>query len=109
MAILLHRAADLTTRMLASFDFHMSADNMLEDAKSFHFDLALATAPEVLDLLLIVFPHDRILFGSDTPYVAEGAVLAFNEYLNSYPLREDLRKKFAFENAAELFLRLNAL
>jgi len=107
IGILLQRATNLTTRMPASFDFHMSAEDMLEDAKSFYYDLALATGPEVLDLLLKVFPHDRILFGSDTPYAAEGAVLAFNEYLNSYPLSEDLRRKFAFENAAKLFPRLS--
>jgi len=85
----------------------MSAEDIVADIKSFYCDLALATAPEVLELLLKVFPNDRILYGSDTPYAADGAVLAFNEYLNRYPLGEELRKKIAFRNAAKLFPRLN--
>lgn len=107
LPILIGRTAELTTRLPTSFDFHMSAEDIVADIKSFYCDLALATAPEVLELLLKVFPNDRILYGSDTPYAADGAVLAFNEYLNRYPLGEELRKKIAFRNAAKLFPRLN--
>jgi predicted TIM-barrel fold metal-dependent hydrolase len=80
----------------------------LEDAKSFYLDLALATSPEILDMLLKHFPNDKILFGSDMPYAQEGAVVAFNEMLDEYPLGEELRR-LAFENATELFPRLKGL
>jgi 6-methylsalicylate decarboxylase len=109
LPILIQRIANLTTRPQTSFDFHMSAQDIVADIKSFYYDLALAMAPEVLDMLLKVFPHENILFGSDTPYAADGAVLAFNEYLNSFPLSEELRKKFAFGNAAKLFPRLGLM
>lgn len=106
LPILIGRTAELTTRLPTSFDFHMRAVDIVADTKSFYFDLALATAPEVLDILLKVFPHDHILFGSDTPYAADGAVLAFNRYLNEYPLSEEPRKEFVHGNAVKLFPRL---
>lgn len=36
---------------------------VMEDFRSFHFDLALSTAPDVLDLALRMIPHDHILYG----------------------------------------------
>jgi predicted TIM-barrel fold metal-dependent hydrolase len=36
---------------------------VMEDFRSFHFDLALSSSPGVLDLALKMIPHDHILYG----------------------------------------------
>lgn len=69
VAMVLQRAAELISRLPTSFGFHMFSYDIREDIKSFSVVLALATAPEVWDLLLKVSPHGRILFGSGTPSV----------------------------------------
>jgi predicted TIM-barrel fold metal-dependent hydrolase len=74
--------------------------------RSHSFDFALVTAPEILDLLLKNFPVDRIIFGSDTPYAAEAAVLGFNAALDRHPLGEELEGKIARGNALDLFPRM---
>jgi predicted TIM-barrel fold metal-dependent hydrolase len=94
------------SRLPPNFGVDISADEIVEIAKTFYIDLALATAPDILDVLLKKFPVERILFGSDMPYAQEGAVLAYNKYLNQYPLGDDLRKKVAAGNAQNLFPRL---
>lgn len=38
-------------------------EKVMEDFRSFYFDLALSSAPHVLDLALKVIPHDHILYG----------------------------------------------
>jgi predicted TIM-barrel fold metal-dependent hydrolase len=106
LPFLLPRVAELVSRLPESFGSQMSHEQIIEDAKSFYFDLALATSPEVLGTLLKHFSHDRILFGSDMPYAQDGAVMAFNEMLDAYPLDENLRLKLAEGNAKELFPRL---
>jgi predicted TIM-barrel fold metal-dependent hydrolase len=106
LPFLLTRAAQLVPRLPPNFGKPIPAEQIVEDAKSFYFDLALSSSPEILDTLLKYFPHERILFGSDMPYAQEGAVLAFNEMLDEYPLGDELRRKIAFENSWALFPRL---
>lgn len=38
-------------------------EKAMADFRSFHFDLALSSAPHVLDMLLKLVPHDHILYG----------------------------------------------
>lgn len=97
------------SKLPPQFNSSKSAEEIVEDTKSFYLHLALATSPEILGTLVKHFPHDNILFGSDMPYAQEGAVVAFNEMLDEHPLGEELRRKFAFENAMELFPRLKGL
>ncbi|RDW59535.1 hypothetical protein BP6252_12622 [Coleophoma cylindrospora] len=103
LPFLLTRAAELVPRLPKTFGTTMTSEEIVEDAKTFYFDLALATSPQILDTLLKYVPTDRILFGSDTPYAPDGAVYAFNKYLNDYPLDEETRNKLAFGNAMKLF------
>jgi predicted TIM-barrel fold metal-dependent hydrolase len=96
---LLPRAAQLVSRLPPNFSVQRSTEDIVANAKSFYFYLALATSPEILDTFSKHFPTDRILFGSDMPYAQEGAVMAFNQLLNEYPLSEELKRMFAYENA----------
>ncbi|KAF9893636.1 hypothetical protein FE257_010948 [Aspergillus nanangensis] len=78
-------------------------DKTMEAFRSFHFDLALSSAPQVLDLLLKMVPHEQILFGSDFPYAPVSAYPAFLEDLEAYEMTEELREKINSGNAGGLF------
>ncbi|KAL3444393.1 hypothetical protein BJX65DRAFT_319998 [Aspergillus insuetus] len=78
----------------------------MEAFRSFHFDLALSSSPQVLDMLLKLVPHDHILFGSDFPYAPVTAYPAFLEELEGYEMTKDLRDMINFGNAIKLFPRL---
>ncbi|KAJ5556572.1 hypothetical protein N7494_000487 [Penicillium frequentans] len=79
---------------------------VMDDFRSFHFDLALSTAPSVLDMALKMIPHDHLLFGSDFPYAPITAYSAFLEDLEHYEMSPELRDKINFRNAIQLIPRL---
>lgn len=106
LPFLLPRAASLLPKLPPKFGVTMTKEEIIEDAKSFYFDLAMASSAEILGTLLEHFPNDHLLFGSDTPYAPEQTVFEFNEYLNEYTLTPELRRMLAFENAGKLFPRL---
>jgi predicted TIM-barrel fold metal-dependent hydrolase len=58
---------------------------MVQDAKSFYFDLALAGTHNVLVLLTRWAPKDRILYGSDFPYCTAEAEYN-NDQLEQYQM-----------------------
>ncbi|RAL04511.1 amidohydrolase family protein [Aspergillus ibericus CBS 121593] len=70
--------------------------------RSFYFDLALSSAPAVLDLLLDLVPRDRILYGSDFPNAPEIKVTGYRENLDGYPMDEELRDMVYFGNAEKI-------
>jgi predicted TIM-barrel fold metal-dependent hydrolase len=80
---------------------------ILEDCKSFYFDLALCGSHHTMRLLLDFASHDRILYGSDFPYAGEEGVRAFSNELDSFPMDETLRNKIYFQNARALFPRFS--
>jgi predicted TIM-barrel fold metal-dependent hydrolase len=55
-------ASDDTTRG----GFRKTGAEVREDFRSFYYDLALSTDPAVLDMLLQLVPHDRIVYGTFT-------------------------------------------
>jgi 6-methylsalicylate decarboxylase len=79
---------------------------ILEDARSFYFDLALSSSHQVLRLLLDSVPTDHILYGSDFPYARHPGILAFADELESFPMDQDTRDKIYFKNAYALLPRL---
>jgi 6-methylsalicylate decarboxylase len=83
-----------------------TAESILEDARSFYFDLALSSSSNVLDTLLRHFPHDHILFGSDFPYAPAAAGEMFAKQLDEYELTEQTRRQIYHENARRLFPRI---
>ena len=82
-------------------------EEIIDDAKSFYVDTALAGTPNILDTLLNWAHPERILYGSDTPYTDQEAELN-NASLNEYPMEENLRHKIYRENALRLFPQLRA-
>lgn len=103
----------VTTPMKKAPDFAVSHrmgtthNKSMESFRSFHFDLALSSSPQVLDMLLKMVPHDHILYGSDFPYAPITAYPAFLEALESYEMDTELRDLINFGNAMKLFPRLS--
>ncbi|KAK5674303.1 hypothetical protein LTS12_029619 [Elasticomyces elasticus] len=81
-------------------------DRVMEDFRSFYFDLALSSSPHVLEMALNMIPHDHILYGSDFPYAPITAYPAFLEDLEGFPMDPELRNKINFGNAHQLIPRL---
>ena len=81
-------------------------DQIVEDAKTFYFDTALAGTANVLDTLLKWAPIDMILFGSDFPYAPDKTIEYFTKSLENYGMDDESRKRIYRENALKLFPRL---
>ena len=80
-------------------------EDILEDAKSFYFDLALAGTANVLDMLLKWAPREHILYVSDYPYATVEA--EFNtQKLAEYDIPAEDRAAYYAGNSLKLFPRL---
>jgi 6-methylsalicylate decarboxylase len=78
-----------------------------EDALGgFWYDVAASTAPHVLRTLLEVVPEDRIVYGSDYPYLPSPAQPSFLEDLEKSEMTVETRDKINFGNAQVLISRL---
>ncbi|KAI4179474.1 MAG: hypothetical protein LQ346_007183 [Caloplaca aetnensis] len=82
-------------------------DQILEDLKSFYFDLAISGSANVLDTLLKWAPQDHILYGSDFPF-AGGVEKSSDTALEGYEMNDQLRRMIYRENALRLFPRLRS-
>ena len=105
--ILAQRLTVLATTLFKELlvDESPRGDQILEDAKSFYFDLALGSSSNVLDMLVKWAPPDHILYGSDYPY-ARGEAEYFDGCLRDYDIDNELRKQYYRDNALKLFPRL---
>lgn len=84
----------------------VTAGDIIADAMSFYFDLALSSSKNVLDTLVRNFPTDRILYGSDFPYAPRPAVDSFARALDAYELEAEVREDIYWRNASRLFPQL---
>ena len=84
-----------------------SGDQIMDDVRSFYFDLALGGSANILDSLLKWAPQDHVLYGSDFPF-ASGGTDYFNQALEAYKMEPGLRNKYYKENAVKLFPRLRS-
>lgn len=106
---LIGRAAALAPAFAAAVDPPPKPSNeIVEDAKSFYFDVALSSSPYVLDSLLRNFPQDHILYGSDFLFTPPPVTLAFAQALDGYELTPDARQRIYAQNAIALLPRLAA-
>ncbi|HTZ45136.1 MAG TPA: amidohydrolase family protein [Jatrophihabitans sp.] len=74
--------------------------------RRFYFDTGLCTTPAALPSLLGFADPERVLFGSDYPFVPEFAIGLFDSLAQGYPMDDDRRSRLARDNAAALFPRL---
>ncbi|KAL8826812.1 MAG: hypothetical protein Q9191_003570 [Dirinaria sp. TL-2023a] len=82
------------------------AEDFLEDAKSFYYDLALSGNRYTMGLLTEFAREDRILFGSDFPYAPTPTIETHTRLLDACDLNEKQRRQIAQTNALKLFPRL---
>ena len=80
-------------------------DQIVEDLRSFYFDLALSGSKCVLDALLSFAPPENILYGSDFPFASAEAEY-FDSTLEEYEMDDHLREMCYRENALRLFSSL---
>ncbi|KAJ0422993.1 amidohydrolase-like protein [Aspergillus carlsbadensis] len=79
-----------------------TAAEIREDFRGFYYDLALSGDSAVLDMLLGLVPHERIVYGSDFPYARPSLMAGFNENLDAYDFGPGLREKIYHGNAESL-------
>ena len=109
LPILSERLAQLESSLFLSTlspDSPRTPEAIMEDAKSFYFDLALAGTANVLDSLLKWAPAEHILYGSDYPYATVEAEYNTRK-LEEYSLLAEDRNMYYRENALKLFPHLN--
>lgn len=86
----------------ASYRMGTTHDRVLEDFRSFYFDLALSSSPHVLEMALKMIPHDHILYGVSACYfsfLSFQCTLAFlvtNNFTDiiNYPERLSIRPNY---------------
>ncbi|PVH91720.1 putative 2-amino-3-carboxymuconate-6-semialdehyde decarboxylase [Periconia macrospinosa] len=98
----LKRTGDLAAQAILGTSYSQAVD----DFRSFHYDLALSTAPQVLRMVLEMVPHDHILYGSDFPYAPAPAYPQFLQNLEEFNMSPEVRDMINFGNARGLFPRL---
>ncbi|KAG6365903.1 hypothetical protein INS49_000079 [Diaporthe citri] len=68
-------------------DAHLSAqspDEILDQARSFYFDLALSGNPSTLELILTFAKPGHVLYGSDFPYAPTKTINSYVEMLDAH-------------------------
>lgn len=106
---LLQRAAHLIPGLPSSvYPDPPSGEYIVEQARTFYYDLALSTTPGVLKALLDMVPVEQVLFGSDFPYADEESIFAFAEELEKADIDDEQRNKTYRANASKLILRYSS-
>ena len=81
--------------------------DILSSFQRFYFDTALSSSPAALPSLKAFAGSNRILFGSDFPYVSAGIVASFTGKLDAYDdLTANEQRAISYGNAGALFPRL---
>ncbi|KAL9594419.1 MAG: hypothetical protein Q9179_005405 [Wetmoreana sp. 5 TL-2023] len=83
-----------------------SAEEFLEDARRFYYDVTLSTNEHTLRLLLGFALESNVLFGTDFPYVPTERIKTHTEMLEGYALDWGSRQRIYRENAVKLMTRL---
>ncbi|KAJ7347222.1 amidohydrolase family protein [Mycena albidolilacea] len=81
-------------------------DELVEDAQSFYFDLALSSNPVQLPALLKFAKPGHILFGSDFPNAPKPFIEKMTKFLDDFEIDQDTRDEIYFGAARRLFPRL---
>jgi predicted TIM-barrel fold metal-dependent hydrolase len=82
-------------------------EEIISDFKSLYFDVTAVSHPHAIDALLTIAPKDRLLYGSDHPFMLPSVVPQGIEFLEkSSKFDEATRRAVSHENARRLFPRL---
>lgn len=103
LAMLVKRA---TMIALPEFGGAMSAEDIIQQAKRFYFDLALSGSDEMFPLIFGFAEKDHLLFGSDFPHATVPFSQMFTKFIDNYEVDEEKRKEIYHGAAEKLFPRL---
>ncbi len=79
-------------------------DQIMADFRSFYFDVTAVSHPHAIDALLAIAPKDRLLYGSDHPFMLQSTISQGVDFLNNSPkFDEATRRAISYENAQRLF------
>jgi predicted TIM-barrel fold metal-dependent hydrolase len=82
----------------------VTPDEIVSDFKHFYFDTTAVSHPHAIDALLAIAPKDRLLYGSDHPFMLPTAITAGVEFLAKTAKYDDAtRRAVGYENAQRLF------
>ncbi|RYC60287.1 hypothetical protein CHU98_g5904 [Xylaria longipes] len=104
LAALVQRAALIS---LPEFGATMSEEDVIGQAKSFYFDLALSGSKEMLPLILGFAEPGHLLFGSDFPHATVKGSQRFTKFTDEYAMSDEKRKEVYNGAAQKLFSRLS--
>lgn len=77
--------------------------------KSLYFDVTAVSHKNAIDALLTLAPADRLLYGSDHPFMLSHLIPPAIDFILSYPaIDEAKRQALSYGNARKLFPRLAA-
>jgi predicted TIM-barrel fold metal-dependent hydrolase len=82
-------------------------EEVLSAFRSFYYDVTAVTHRNAIDALLTLAPRDRLLYGSDYPFMPSALIPPAIDFIMSEPaLPEADRQALAFGNAKRLFRRI---
>lgn len=82
----------------------VTPDEIMADFQHFYFDVTAVSHPHAIDALLAIAPKDRLLYGSDHPFMLQNAITAGVEFLSkTSKYDEATRRAVGYENAMRLF------
>ena len=85
----------------------VTADEVMADFRSCYFDITAVSHPHAIDALLSIAPKDRLLYGSDHPFMLPSAIPQGVEFLAKSPkFDEATRRAVSYQNAQRLFPNL---
>ena len=77
--------------------------------RSLYYDLTAVSHPHAIDALLTLAPPERLLYGSDHPFMLSSLIPPAIEFVYSYPKIDGAtRQALSSSNALKLFPRLAA-
>ena len=77
--------------------------------RSLYYDLTAVSHPHAIDALLTLAPPERLLYGSDHPFMLSSLIPPAIEFVYSYPKIDGAtREALSSRNALKLFPRLAA-
>jgi predicted TIM-barrel fold metal-dependent hydrolase len=84
-------------------------DDVLAALRSLYYDVTAVSHRNAIDALLTLAPSDRLLYGSDHPFMLPNLIPPAIDFITSYPAIDDTKRRaLSSGNALKLFPRLAA-
>ena len=103
---LIYRPAGLFPHMPDSMTLRKSTEEIIEEARSFYFDVALSSNPVTLKALFEFAKPGHVLFGSDFPNAPTGSIEYFTRCLEGFDADPEAKESLYNGAALKLFPRL---